>query len=170
MEAEINIKSDNYIQLKKNDNILKLWIRDEEGNETGEYLEFDLLNPKYLLQYQDLIEEDKKNRLWLQNQLIIIDKKQDHKGKKLYSYKQEETLKAYVEFNEKTKKVYNMFLGEGGIEKLLNGRDISLNTLKEIDTIIEEVILPKLELKSKDINKMIREKYKNQKGDEGIIE
>ena len=165
MEAEINIKSDNYIQLKKNENILRLRIRDEEGRDTGNYLEFDLLNPKYLLRYQELIEEDKKNRIWFQNQLTIIDKKQDHKGKKLYSYKQEEMLKAYDEFNEKTKKVYNMFLGENGLEKLLNGRDISLNTLKEVDKIINEVIMPKLEINAKDIKNMIKEKYTDKRDD-----
>ena len=165
MEAEINIKSDNYIQLKKNENILRLRIRDEEGRDTGNYLEFDLLNPKYLLRYQELIEEDKKNRIWFQNQLTIIDKKQDHKGKKLYSYKEEEMLKAYDEFNEKTKKVYNMFLGENGLEKLLNGRDISLNTLKEVDKIINEVIMPKLEINAKDIKNMIKEKYTDKRDD-----
>lgn len=42
MEAELNNKSDNYIQLKENKSILKLWIRDEKGNETGEYLRFNL--------------------------------------------------------------------------------------------------------------------------------
>lgn len=170
MEAEINVKSDNNeIQLKRNENILRLYIKDEDGKRTGEYLEFDLLNPKYLLKYQDLVEEDKKNRLWFQNQLTIIDKKQDHKGKKLYSYKEEEILKAYDEFNEKTKKIYNMFLGEKGIEKLLNGRDISLNTLQEIDLIIEEYILPKIQLNAKQIKDMIRNKYKdNQKRDDVI--
>ena len=171
MEAEINIKSDNNtIQLKRNENILRLYIKDENGKRTGEYLEFDLLNPKYLLKYQDLVEEDKKNRLWFQNQLTIIDKKQDHKGKKLYSYKEEEILKAYDEFNEKTKKVYNMFLGENGIEKLLNGRDISLNTLQEIDLIIEECILPKIQLNAKQIKDMIRNKYKDSQKRDDVIE
>lgn len=170
MEAEINIKSDNEIQLKRNENILRLYIKDENGKRTGEYLEFDLLNPKYLLKYQDLVEEDKKNRLWFQNQLTIIDKKQDHKGKKLYSYKEEETLKAYDEFNQKTKKIYNMFLGENGIEKLLNGRDISLNTLNEIDRIIEECILPKLEINIDNIKKMIKNKYSNEQKRDDVIE
>lgn len=170
MEAEINIKSDSEIQLKRSENILRLYIKDENGVRTGEYLEFDLLNPKYLLKYQDLVEEDKKNRIWFQNQLNIIDKKQDHKGKKLYSYKEEEILKAYDEFNEKTKKVYNMFLGENGIEKLLNGRDVSLNTLQEIDTIIEESILPKFKINAKQIKDMIRDKYNDSKKRDDVIE
>ena len=62
-----------------------------------------------------------------------------------------------------------MFLGEKGIEKLLNGRDISLNTLQEIDLIIEECILPKIQLNAKQIKDMIRNKYKdNQKRDDVI--
>lgn len=161
MEAEIDVKSDNEIQLKRNENILRLYIKDEDGKRTGEYLEFDLLNPRYLLNYQDLVEEDKKNRIWFSNQLSIIDKKQDHKGKKLYSYKEEEVLKAYDEFNQKSKKIYNGFLGENGLEKLLNGRDISLNTLNEVDRIIEECILPKIEINVDNIKKMIRNKYSN---------
>ena len=40
MEAEINIKSDNEIQLKDNENILKLKIKDNEGKYTGEMLVF----------------------------------------------------------------------------------------------------------------------------------
>ena len=161
MEAEMEIKSDNEIQLKRSENILRLYIKDEDGKRTGEYLEFDLLNPKYLLNYQDLIEEDKKNIAWFNNQLSIIDKKQDHKGKKLFSYKEEEILKAYYEFNQRTEKVYDGFLGENGLKKLLNGRDISLSTLEEVDNIIEKCILPKLEINAKNIKKMIQNKYSN---------
>lgn len=170
MEAEINIKSDNEIQLKRSENILRLYIKDENGKRTGEYLEFDLLNPRYLLKYQDLVEEDKKNRIWFQNQLTIIDKKQDHQGKKLFSYKQEEILKAYDEFNQRTKKVYNMFLGENGLEKLLNGRDISLNTLQEVDRIINECIKPKLEINVSQIKGMIKSKYENDTKRDDVIE
>lgn len=173
MEAEIKIKSDNNIQkkeirLKPVEDILRLYIKDEEGNDTGNYLEFDLLNPNYLLDYQRLIEEDKKNRMWFNSEINRINKMQDKKGKKLYSYKEEEMLKTYAEFNKKTKEVYNMFLGANGIEKLLNGRAISLNTLKEIDRIIEEVIAPELELNAKELREKIMEKYSSKKSSDVI--
>ena len=50
------MENNNEIQLKRNENILRLYIKDENGKRTGEYLEFDLLNPKYLLKYQDLVD------------------------------------------------------------------------------------------------------------------
>ena len=42
MGAELESKSDNFIQLKNNDDILRLKIINAEGKDTGEYLEFDL--------------------------------------------------------------------------------------------------------------------------------
>ena len=50
MEAEINVKSDNnIIQLKESKDILRLKIKDEEGNDTGNFLEFNLGDLDYLL-------------------------------------------------------------------------------------------------------------------------
>ena len=81
--------TDNTIQLKKSD-ILRLNIKDEEGNDTGEYLEFDLEDIELPLKYQDLIEKDKKNKELIRNQFIIIEKRQDVKGKKLLSKNEED--------------------------------------------------------------------------------
>lgn len=165
MEAEIKIKSDNYIQLKENKDILKLRIRDIEGNDTGEMLIFNLEDvelPMKLLKMQEL---DRKNRANLQNQFIIIDKKQDHKGKKLFSANEEAKIKAMQDFYRKEVEVYNLFLGERGVEKLLNGRELSWSTLEEIDEIIEQAILPKLEINAENIKKKIVKKYSNKKDD-----
>ena len=116
MEAEINIKSDNYIQLAEDD-ILRLGIKDAEGNETGNYLEFNLADIELPLIYQEIIEEDKKNRLDTKNKITIIDKKQDHKGKKLMSANEEAKIKVMIEFYKKEKEIYDKFLGEGGVDK-----------------------------------------------------
>ena len=62
MEAEINIKSDNVIQLKQAKDVLRLKIKDENGNDTGNFLEFNLGDLDYLLVLQDMMEADKKNR------------------------------------------------------------------------------------------------------------
>ena len=53
--------TDNFIQLKK-DNVLRLGIKDINGNDTGEFLEFDLEDIELPLKYQELIERDKKNK------------------------------------------------------------------------------------------------------------
>lgn len=171
MEAELGNKSDNVIQLKKDTNLLRLNIRDDKGNDTGNYLEFNLARIDLFEIYQKLIDKDKLNRENLNRKLLIIDKKQDHQGKKLLTYKQEEQLKAYREFFNDEIEVYNMFLGENGVQKLLNGRDMTWFTLNEIDEIINNVILPKLEINAKDIKKEIMSKYSNnnsQKADDVI--
>ena len=166
MEAEINIKSDNeIIQLKRNENILRLRIKDEEGNDTGNFLEFHLEDIELPIRYQEIIELDKKNRLDLKNKYTIIDKKQDHKGKKLLSSNEEARIKATIEFYKKEVEIYNMFLGKNGVEKLLNGRQLSWGTLQEIDEIIEKVIVPKLEINAENIKKKIMSKYGTKRDD-----
>lgn len=165
MEAEVQAKSDNVIQLKKNEDILKLRILDEEGNDTGNSLEFNLADIELPLRYQELIEKDKQNKQMLKNQLVIIEKKQDHKGKKLYSANEEAKIKAMVEFYKKETEVYDMFLGKDGVKKLLNGRELSWTTLSEIDEIINSAILPKLQVSGEKIKEKIMGKYKTKRDD-----
>ena len=159
MEAEINIKSDNTIQLKKNTEVLRLKIKDEDGNDTGNFLEFNLGDLDYLLILQDMMEADKKNRAYLQNQYTIIDKKQDHKGKKLFSENEEAKIKATNEFYKKEAEIYDMFLGKDGVKKLLNGRKLGWTSLQEIDEIIGKQIAPYLDLKMEKIADKIKGKY-----------
>lgn len=168
MEAELQNKSDKFIQLPQDENILRLWIRDNKGNETGEYLKFNLEDIEFPLKYQTLMEEDKKARLDLKNQLTIIEKKQDHKGKKLFSANEEAKIKALRDFFKKEENLYNMFLGENGVSKLLNGNLLSWTSLKVIDEIIEKQIMPHLEVNADNIKKKIMEKYSNKRDD--IIE
>ena len=150
---------ENYIQLKENEDILKLRIRDEKGKDTGEMLVFNLQDIDLPLRLQQMEEEDKKNRANLRNQFVIIDKKEDHKGKKLFSANEEAKIKAMQEFYKKEIEIYNMFLGERGVQKLLNGRELSWNTLEEIDEIIEKVILPKLQINADSIKEKTAKKY-----------
>lgn len=150
--------TDNFIQLNK-DNILKLEIVDSEGNSTGNFLEFDVEDIELPLRYQELVEEDKKNADHLKNQLLIIDKKEDVKGKKLLSKNEEDKIKALNDYFKKEAEIYNMFLGKNGVEKLLNGRKLGWTSLKEIDEIIEKQIMPHLNISVDNITKKIKEKY-----------
>lgn len=169
MEAEINIKSDNYIQLAEDD-ILRLGIKDANGNDTGNCLEFNLADIELPLIYQEIIEEDKKNRLDARNKIAIIERKQDHKGKKLMSANEEAKIKVMIEFYKKEKEIYDKFLGEGGVDKLLNGRKLSWTTLQEIDEIIEKYIMPKLEIKGDRIKEKIMKKYSNKNKEVDVLE
>ena len=161
---------ENFIQLKKNEDILRLGIRDEDGNDTGNYLEFDLEDIELPLRLQTLLEEDKKNRINLKNQYIIIDKRQDHKGKKLFSANEEAKIKAMNDFYKKEVEIYNMFLGENGVQKILNGRKLTWTTLAEIDEIIETVITPKLNANAKRIKEKIMSKYSSTSKRDDVIE
>ena len=147
-----------YIQLQKDD-VLRLGIKDSEGNDTGEHLEFNLSDIELPLRYQELIEKDKKNKEQLRNQMLIIDRRQDVKGKKLLSKNEEDKIKTLNEFFIKEIQVYNMFLGARGVEKLLNGRKFTWTTLQEIDEIIEKQIAPHLEVNMKNITDKVKEKY-----------
>ena len=147
------------IKLSKN-NELVLRITTDDGKPTGEYLSFDLEDIELSLRYQDMIERDKKNIDWLKKELTIISKRQDVKGKKLLSKNQEDRLKAINKFFKEETEIYNMFLGERGVEKLLNGKKIGWTTLAEIDEIITNQILPNFENQVKAIEDKIINKYK----------
>lgn len=146
------------IQLKK-DSILRLGIRTFDGKETGEHLEFDLEDIELPLKYQELVEKDKKNKEWLRNQFLIIEKRQDVKGKKIMSKNEEDKIKTLNDFFKKEIEIYNMFLGENGVEKLLNGRKLGWTSLSEIDEIIEKQITPHLDLTMNSITEKVKQKY-----------
>jgi len=150
--------TDNVIKLNKS-NVLRLKIETDTGEDTGEYLEFDLEDIELLLRYQELLERDKKNKENIRNQMVIIEKRQDVKGKKLLSKNEEDKIKALNDFFKKEVEVYNMFLGENGVQKLLNGRKLGWTTLQEIDDIIDTQIAPFLDLSMDKITKKVKEKY-----------
>lgn len=152
----------NEIKLSKS-NVLRLKITTDTGEDTGEYLEFDLEDIELSLRYQDMLERDKKNREWLQKEFVIINKRQDVKGKKLLSKNEEDKLKAIKKFCDEEVEVYNMFLGENGVQKLLNGRKLGWTSLQEIDEIITNQIVPYFDKTAQDIEKKIIEKYKIEK-------
>ena len=154
--------TDNFIQLSKGD-VLRLEIRTSDGKSTGEFLEFDLEDIELPLKYQELIEKDKKNKENLKNQFLIIDKRQDVKGKKLMSKNEEDKIKALNDFFKKEEEIYNMFLGENGVKKLLNGRKLGWTSLSSIDEIIEKQIAPYLDLSMESITKKVKEKYNQAK-------
>ncbi len=156
---------DNFIQLEKDD-ILRLEIVDKDGVSTGNFLEFDLEDIELPLKYQQLVEEDKKNADHLRNQLLIIDKKEDVKGKKLLSKNEEDKIRALNDFFKKEEEIYNMFLGENGVKKLLNGRKLGWTSLRLIDEYIEKQIMPHLNISVDNITKKIKEKYTKATSDE----
>lgn len=150
--------TDNYIQLNDND-VVKLKIKTSDGKLTGEELTFDLNNIELPLIYQDMLFKIQKNKEKLQNDFRVIEKREDVKGKKILSKNEEDKLKAFNEFTKKMVEAYNMFLGENGVQKLLNGRSLGWTTLQEIDEIIDKQIAPHLTITMDDITNKITQKY-----------
>ena len=148
-----------FIQLKKS-NILRIGIKDSEGNDTGEHLEFDLEDINLPLRLNECDEKHRKNLEFLRNQFIIIDKKEDKKGKKILSWKEEEKLKVLQEFYKREMEALDLFLGQGGTKKILNGRNPYYSMYEDISEILEP-IMPKLKLRADDIAKKIKDKYSN---------
>lgn len=154
---------ENFIQLKK-DNILRIGIKTAEGKDTGEHLEFDLEDLELPLRLNQSGVEHKKNLQQLKMQVQIIEKQQDKKGKQMLSWKEEEKIKAYRDFYKKEMKALDLFLGEGGTLKLLNGRKPYYSMYEDIGEIIEP-IMPLIEQRTQDITNTIKQKYENKQSD-----
>lgn len=149
---------DDFIQLQKK-NIKRFGIKNEQGEPTGDFIEFDLNDIELPLRYQELIEKNRKNHEWLRNQIVIIDKREDIKGKKAMSKNEEDKVRALNDFFKKEIEVYNMFLGENGVQKILCGRKVGFDIFDEIDDMITKIIMPKLKISMKDISTQVKEKY-----------
>ena len=148
-----------FIQLKK-DNILKIGIKDAEGKETGEHLEFDLENIELPLKYNQAIYEHNKNLEYIKVQFALIDKKEDKKGKGILSSNDRERYNVLKEFYKREMHALDNFLGENGTKKMLNGRNPYYEMFNDIDKAINP-ILPLLNTKLEDIEKKIKSKYSN---------
>ena len=154
-------EKESYVQLKK-DNILRIGIRDAEGNDTGHHLEFDMEDIEFPLRLNQAEAQHRRNVEDLKAQFIIVDKKEDKKGKYLLTWKQEEKLKALKEFYEKDIKAMELFLGEGMVGKLLNGRKPYYEMYDDISEMLEP-IMPMLKTRTDSIVDRIKDKYKSNK-------
>lgn len=151
------------IQLKK-DNILRIGIKEADGTDTGNVLEFDVEDIELPIRLQECIETHKRNIQDLKAQYIIIDKKQDKKGKKMLSANEEAKLKVLQNFYNKEIEALDLFLGKGGTEKLLNGRKPYLTMYDDINEYIAPII-PIIEKRVGNIKDKIKEKYSNKESD-----
>lgn len=160
-----------FITISDSTNVLRLWIKTKDGKETGEKLEFNLKDIELLDRLEKMNVEQKKNQLWIKNQLAIIEKKQDFKKKgQIMSNNEKMQYEAIKTFYKKQKDIYDMFLGKGGVDKLLYGRPLEWETLIEIEEIINKQISPKLDITMDNITNEIKNKYKfDMKNNENVL-
>lgn len=154
-----------YIKIKEKKDILKLGIIDEQGKIVKDKygkevcLEFDMADIELPLKYNKCINSIENARKELKTQFIIIDKKQDHKGKQLLSSNEELKIKALRNFYKKMEEAMDLFLGEGGTKKYLNGRNPYYEMFDDLSEAIEPH-LGKMKLTVSDMTNRIKEKYK----------
>lgn len=151
-------EKESFIQLKK-DNIIRIGIKDSEGNDTGKYISFDLEDITLPLKLNDCEDMHKKNIVNLRNEFIVIDKKEDKKGK-ILSWKEEEKIKALNEYYKNEMKALDLFIGEGKTQMLLDlmGRNPYYSMYDDISEMLNP-ILPKLKMNADSIKKQIMTKY-----------
>lgn len=152
-------EKESFIQLKK-DNVIRIGIKDSEGNDTGKYLSFDLEDITLPLKLSDCEEMHRKNVIYLRDTFIIIDKKEDHKGKKILSWKEEEKFKALNLYYKKEMQALDLFIGDGKTQMILDlmGRNPYYSMYDDISEILNP-ILPKLKMNADSIKKQIMTKY-----------
>lgn len=160
--------NNDFIKLKKS-SILKIGIKDDKGNDTGEHLEFDMEDIELPLRLNECEARHRKNLEFLKMQFVIIDKKEDKKGKFILSWKEEEKLKVLQEFYKREMEALDLFLGQNGTNKLLNGRKPYYSMYEDINDMLVP-ILPKLKLKADDIANKIKEKYSNKATEKNVLE
>lgn len=157
---------ENFVQLKK-DNILRIGIKDADGNDTGEHLEFDLEDIELPFKIQECEFQHKKNLEYLRNRLLTIKKREDKDGKKAMSANEEEQMKTIKEFCRREMIAWDLFLGEGGTNKLLNGRNPYYSMYEDISEMLEP-IMPLIEKRGEDIKEKLIQKYKTK--EDNILE
>ena len=157
------------IQLKQ-DNLLKIGIKNAEGEDTGEIITIDLEDIKLPLRCQESEKMIKDNNRWLQAQRIMIEKRPDKKGKKLLSANDEALLKLVNEYYEKQTKAYELVLGEGAIKKILCGREMYITFFSDLEEQMKK-LKPKLNQNAVDIKAKIKSiTEKNGKKDSDVME
>lgn len=148
---------ENFIQLKK-DSILRFGIKTSDGVDTGEHLEFDLEDIELPLRINKCEAMHRKNLEYLKMQFVIIEKKEDKKGKFVLSWKEEEKLKVLQEYYKREIEALDLFLGKGGTKKLLNGRNPYYSMYDDISEILEPV-MKKIDARADSIIDKIKNKY-----------
>lgn len=154
-------EKESFIQLKK-DNVIRIGIKDSEGNDTGKYISFDLEDITLPLKLNDCEDMHHKNVMNLRDKFIIIDKKEDVKGKKILSRKEEEKIKALNVYYKNEMKALDLFIGEGKTQMILDlmGRNPYYSMYDDITEMLNP-ILPKLQMNADSIKKQIINKYSN---------
>lgn len=159
---------ENFIQIKKSNKFV-VGIKDENGVDTGNTIEFDLEDIDLPFKLNDCAKQHDENLKELKRKFAVIEKKKDTKTKnQILSYNTEAKIKAIKEFYLKEEKALDLFLGENGTKKILNGRKPYYTMFDDISEMLEP-ILPNLTKNAKSIEEKIKSKYSLKNEEDNII-
>lgn len=159
---------ENFIQIKKSNKFV-VGIKDENGVDTGNTIEFDLEDIDLPFKLNDCAKQHDENLKELKRKFAVIEKKKDTKTKnQILSYNTEAKIKAIKEFYLKEEKALDLFLGENGTKKILNGRKPYYTMFDDISEMLEP-ILPNLTKNAKSIEEKIKSKYSLKNEEDNVI-
>jgi len=148
------------LTLKNKTNILTIKIYRENGEYTGNDLIFNLKDIELIGRYDEMHQKLTNNTKWYDNQKIIINKQQDFQPKdSLISNNQKKLYELTKEYLKKQTKAFELFLGDGAIDKVLDGGTFDIDSIMIIREYIEEQIMPHLKVTKENITKEIKDKY-----------
>jgi len=148
------------LTLKNKTNVLTINIYRENGEYTGNNLVFNLKNLDTIGKYDEMHQKLTKNTKWYNDQKIIIRKQQDFKSKdSLMTNNEKKLYELNKEYLKKQIKAFDLFLGDGGVNKVLDGDSFDLDSILIIRDYIEKQILPYLKISKENIVKEMNEKY-----------
>ena len=127
-----------------------------EVNDSGDTIEFDLEDIGLNFKLLKALKEIDRISNYMQNEMTIINKRQDVKGKYL-TKNEEDTLYLWNKAFKDMRNAMDMFLGEGACQKIFGDR----NYLGMFDDLIEQLEphLKKMKISYNDIKKKIENKY-----------
>lgn len=158
---------ENYIQLKPS-SVKKFGIRTADGVDTGEYIEIDIEDLELPTKADICNKKHLANLRELNAQRLIIEKREDHKGKgELYSDNEKALIKAVQEFYKKEEEALDEFIGKGATRKLLAGRKPYVSMYEDINEYMKAIVPVLQESQNKLIDK-IKAKY-SQKEEENVL-
>lgn len=141
----------------------KYEIIDADGVSTGEYIEFDFEMIEYPLLLQKANDMHYKNKEWIRNQFIAIDRQKDYTKKgKFLSNNEELKIKAVSEYCDKEEKVIDLIFGVGTTKKMLNGRKKYYEMYDDIMESLDK-IMPSVNNYVDGITEDIKKKYSSKK-------
>lgn len=127
-----------------------------EVNDNGDTIEFDLADIGLNFKLLKTLREIDRIGNYMKNELAIIDKRQDVKGKYI-SKNEEDTLRLWNKAFKDMRNAMDSFLGEGACQKIFGDR----NYIEMFDDLMEQLKphLEKMKISYKDIKDKIAKKY-----------